>query len=125
MTENHEFREFTNFVGSSTSLRSLESVIHDGISVARQCQRMLKIRRSEDGEIAVFALSGRIEEQHVSELQELLAGEAEVSKIALDLEEVRLVDREVVRFLAACEGRGVRLRNCPSYVREWIETGRE
>ena len=86
---------------------------------------MLKIRRSEDDKFAIFALSGRIEEQHVSELQELLAGEKEVGKIALDLEEVRLVDREVVKFLAACEARGIRLRNCPSYVREWIETGRE
>lgn len=85
---------------------------------------MLKIRRSEDGGLAIFALSGRIEEQNVSELQELLAGEPEVAKTALDLEEVRLVDREVVRFLAACEARGIGLRNCPSYVREWIETGR-
>jgi hypothetical protein len=86
---------------------------------------MLKIRRTEDDGLATFALSGRIEEQHVSELQGLLADEAEVAKIALDLEEVRLVDREAVRFLAACEARGIRLRNCPSYVREWIETGRE
>ena len=85
---------------------------------------MLKIRRSEDDGLAIFALSGRIEGQHVSELQGLLAGEAEVAEIALDLEEVRLVDREVVKFLAACEARGIRLRNCPSYVREWIETGR-
>lgn len=85
---------------------------------------MLKIRRSEDGGLAIFALSGRIEEQNVSELRELLAGEAAVAKTALDLEEVRLVDREVVRFLAACEARGIGLRNCPSYVREWIETGR-
>ena len=83
---------------------------------------MLKIRRSEDNGVTVFALSGRIEEQQVSELQELLAGEAQ-AKAALDLEEVRLVDREVVRFLAACEARGISLRNCPSYVREWIETG--
>jgi anti-anti-sigma regulatory factor len=86
---------------------------------------MLKIRRSENDGLAIFSLSGRIEEQHVSELQELLAGEAEVTKAVLDLEEVRLVDREVVRFLAACEARGIGLRNCPSYVREWIETGRD
>jgi hypothetical protein len=43
--------------------------------------------------------------------------------MALDLEEVKLVDREAVRFLAACEARGIQLRNCPSYIREWIETG--
>jgi predicted metal-binding protein len=86
---------------------------------------MLQIRRSGVGALAVFALSGRIEEKHVCELQELLAGEAEAEKITFDLEEVKLVDREVVKFLAACEARGIRLRNCPSYVREWIETGRE
>jgi anti-anti-sigma regulatory factor len=86
---------------------------------------MLKIQRSENGELVLFFLSGRIEEKQVSELQELFAVEAEGANIALDLEEVKLVDREVVRFLAACEGRGIRLKNCPSYVREWIETGRD
>jgi anti-anti-sigma regulatory factor len=86
---------------------------------------MLKIQRSENGELVLFFLSGRIEEKQVSELQELFAVEAEGANIALDLEEVKLVDREVVRFLAACEARGIRLKNCPSYVREWIETGRD
>jgi hypothetical protein len=85
---------------------------------------MLKIRRSEGGGAANFAISGRIEEKHVSELQTLLESEGAVAEITLDLQEVRLVDREVVRFLAACEARGIRLKNCPSYVREWIETGR-
>jgi anti-anti-sigma regulatory factor len=84
---------------------------------------MLKIRRSGDKELAIFALSGRIEKEHVSELQELLESEAKVAELTLDLEEVRLVDREAVRFLAACEARGIRLKNCPSYVRQWIQTG--
>ena len=84
---------------------------------------MLRIRRSEVRRLAVFALSGRIEEQDVVELQKLLDAEPQIAGITLDLEEVRLVDRQVVRFLAACETRGVALRNCPPYVREWIETG--
>jgi hypothetical protein len=84
---------------------------------------MLKIRRCEDHGFATFALSGRIEEMHLFELQGLLDAEAEVTGITLDLEEIRLVDRQAVRFLAACESRGIRLKNCPSYVREWIETG--
>jgi hypothetical protein len=84
---------------------------------------MLKIRRSENGELAIFAVSGRIEEQNVSELQQLLEAEAEVADITLDLEEVRLVDREAVKFLAACEARGIKLKNCPSYIRQWIGTG--
>jgi hypothetical protein len=29
-----------------------------------------------------------------------------------------------VKFLAICEVDGIELRNCPSYVREWIEKGR-
>lgn len=71
----------------------------------------------------MFALSGRVEEKHVSELETLLAAEGEVAEITLDLVEMRLVDREAVRFLAACEARGIKLKHCPSYVREWIETG--
>ena len=84
---------------------------------------MLKIRRSESDGAAVFSLSGRIEEEHVSELQNLLSGETRSLNITFDLEEVKLVDRQVVKFLGACEGQGIRLRNCPSYVREWIDTG--
>jgi hypothetical protein len=84
---------------------------------------MIKIRRSEDNGLVLFALSGRVEETDVSELQELLQAEAEGLDIALELGEVRLVDREAVRFLAACEARGVKLKNCPSYIREWIKTG--
>jgi hypothetical protein len=84
---------------------------------------MLKIRRSGDNGSAIFILSGRIEEKHVSDLQVLLEAEAGIADITLDLEEVGLVDREAVRFLAACEARGIKLKNCRSYIREWIETG--
>lgn len=84
---------------------------------------MLRIRRSEDKGCAIFALSGRIEEMHVSELQRLFEAEREAADITLDLEEVKLVDREAVKFLAACKARGIKLKQCPSYIREWIETG--
>jgi len=84
---------------------------------------MLRIRRSEEGGAVSFALSGRIEDQHRLELQALLDGEAAGTEITLDLREVRLVDREVVRFLADCKARGIKLINCPSFVREWMETG--
>ena len=84
---------------------------------------MLKIRRSEDPGPAIFALSGRIEESYVPELEQLIQEEGEQPGVTLDLHEVRLVDRAAVRFLAACETRGIKLRNCPPYIREWIETG--
>ena len=83
---------------------------------------MLKIARSESQGRTIFALIGRIEEVDVPELQKLLNGDSQLNNITLDLEELQLVDRHVVRFLAACEARGVQLKNCPTYVRQWIGT---
>lgn len=85
---------------------------------------MLKIRRSEEAGLAVFALSGRIDRERVSEVRNVLTAERDIGKVKLDLEELRLVDREAVKFLDACEVSGIKLANCPSYIREWIETGR-
>jgi hypothetical protein len=84
---------------------------------------MLKIRRCKVDGSVVFALSGRIQEEDLPELEALIGHEAGGSSIALDLEEVRLVHREAVRFLAACEAQGIRLEKCPAYVREWIGRG--
>jgi hypothetical protein len=83
---------------------------------------MLRIRRSEHAGSVIFALSGRIEETDVPDLKNLVEAETAVV-ISIDLHEVRLVDRQAVKFLAACETRGITLRNCPAYIREWIETG--
>lgn len=84
---------------------------------------MLKIQRFGKKKATAFVLSGRIETQDLSELQELLDAEAGGLSVTLDLEEVRLVDREAVRFFAACEARGIKLKNCPPYIREWMEPG--
>ena len=83
---------------------------------------MFQVRRSENEGLVTFALSGRIDEEQVAELQKLLKVEAvgNSTAVVLDLEDVRLVHREAVRFLADCEAGGVELRNCPPYVREWI-----
>jgi hypothetical protein len=86
---------------------------------------LLRIRRSEEDGQVIFDLSGRIEEKDVPELRRLLDAEADRTGLTLNLEEVRLVDREAVRFLADCEARRIKLKNCPSYIREWIEKGDE
>src|ERR1700759_775428 len=83
---------------------------------------MFQSRRSLEGDGVTFTLSGRIEEEQVTELKTLL--ESEAGSIVLDLADVRLVHREAVKFLLKCEDDGIQLRNCPSYVREWIEKGR-
>ena len=41
-------------------------------------------------------------------------------RLAIDLKNVDLVDREAVKFLAQRELNGTILRNCPPYIREWI-----
>lgn len=84
---------------------------------------MLRIRRVEKEGGVSFALSGRIGPEELIELKGLLESEAQVTKISLDLGEVRLVDREAVRFLGECESCGIKLKNSPSYVREWIDQG--
>jgi hypothetical protein len=80
---------------------------------------MLKIQRSSNGEI-VFTLIGRIEMEHVGELSRLFSLENADRGIALDLKDVTLVERDAVKFLSQWEADSVRLRNCPPYVREWM-----
>jgi len=86
---------------------------------------MLRIQRSVEGEFVVFTLSGRIQAEDTAELQRLCALEAKEQSLTLDLHEIKLVDREAVRFLARCEAEGITLVHCPAYIREWIERERE
>ena len=81
---------------------------------------MFRILRSSSGRWVLYSVSGRIDGEAVSELKSLLGREPAGSKLLLDLAEVRLVDAEAVEFFARCEDAGIRLRNCPAYVREWI-----
>jgi anti-anti-sigma regulatory factor len=80
---------------------------------------MLKIQRSANGEV-VFTVSGRLDADNVAELSTLLAEEPTGRALVLDLKDVVLVDRDVIRFLRARESDGIALRNCPPYIREWI-----
>ena len=77
---------------------------------------MLRIRKSTDGNQVVLALSGRIEMEDVAELQKLLQSEAKGHNLVLDLNDVRLVNRDAVRFLADCEadGAGLEASNEPA-----------
>jgi hypothetical protein len=70
------------------------------------------------GEMVILILSGRIEAQHIPELQALI--DAESGGISLDLGEVNLVDLEAVRFLRRSEAKAIRIDRCPAYVRERI-----
>jgi predicted metal-binding protein len=79
----------------------------------------LRIERSVRQGIMVFTLSGRMTAEEVAELKALF--DADYRKIVLDLRDVRLADRDAVRFLRGCEADGMKLENCPAYVREWMD----
>ena len=80
---------------------------------------MLKIQRKANGKV-ILTLIGRIQGEDIDELRRLLELEGADSHTALDLKDVTLVDRDAVKFLAACEADSIKLENCPAYVREWI-----
>jgi hypothetical protein len=84
---------------------------------------MLRIQRSANGKV-VYTLSGRIEAEHVAELDRLFSLETGDQCLVLDLKDVTLVDRDAVKYLARCEARSIALENCPAYIREWIEQER-
>jgi hypothetical protein len=75
-------------------------------------ERILGKRRTR------IRLSGAFRSEHIDQVK------AEVerggSQVALDLEEVDLVDVEGVRFLNACEAEGILVLNCSPYIREWM-----
>jgi hypothetical protein len=92
-------------------------------SVNKESVFMWKAKRIEEGEFVILLLSGRIDGEHLPELQKIFVSETGNLNLILDMKEVRLVDQDAVRFLSSCETGGTRLRNCPAYIREWIRRG--
>jgi len=84
----------------------------------------LRIDISDERERVIFTLTGRIQAEQVSELQTLVRSELPGHNLVLDLKEVKLVDRDAVRFLTQIEAQGTRLRNCSAFIREWISRER-
>jgi len=83
----------------------------------------LKIEKYADEYGTTIRLIGRVQAEHLAELETQIKESG--SKIALDLEEVNLVDVEAVRFLGNCEVAGVTLVNCSPYIRDWIGKERD
>jgi hypothetical protein len=78
----------------------------------------LRIERIAQGAAVTLRLIGRIQVEHLGELERQVA--ASGATTILDLEEVSLVDVDVVRFLASCRAKGIALVNCSPYINEWI-----
>jgi anti-anti-sigma regulatory factor len=80
---------------------------------------MLRIYRKANGDV-VFTLSGRIDTEHIAELETLIGAEGKDRRIILDLKDMTLTGQDGIAFLAQCEAAGISLVNCDPYVREWI-----
>ena len=85
---------------------------------------MLKITTVVNGEV-VIKLSGRMDGENIGELEALMTSEADGRRIVLDLRDLTLVDQDAVSFLKRCEEDNITLKNCPAYIREWMEGERD
>jgi hypothetical protein len=79
-----------------------------------------RIETAARGRFTLFILSGRIEKPAIAELRRLFECQTDFRDIVLDLKDVSVIDREVMRFFVRCEADGVQLENCASYIREWM-----
>ena len=92
------------------------------VSYRGELRMVLKIERASDGQFVILRLSGRLQLEHIDQLKTQMEGKA--GRVILDLAEVKLIDREAVCFLGSCEANGFELRQCPLYIREWINRER-
>ncbi len=78
-----------------------------------------RIETTRDHGTTVHHLIGRIDSANVTEIEAHVCGDR--GKVALDLEEVMLVDMDAVQFLVACEAGGIELLHCLPYIRAWMD----
>ena len=76
------------------------------------------VRLIDRDRLVQLFISGHLQEVHIIIIDDLLTKETD--PVALDLGELTLADGEAVKFLATLDARGVRLRNCPGFIREWM-----
>ena len=80
-----------------------------------------RIESAARGNFTLFILSGRIEKSAIAELRRLFERQTDYQDVVLDLKDVSVIDREVMRFFLRCKAVGVKLENCTPYIREWME----
>jgi hypothetical protein len=77
----------------------------------------------EDG--TTIRLIGRMRAEHIEPVRAEIARSR--TPTALDLDEVTLADVDAVRFFVDAERKGIALRHCAPFIREWMsrESGRD
>jgi len=82
----------------------------------------LKIERTFGDRDMCIRLSGQLRSEHLGQVKSEVGRAGQ--PVALDLEEVDLVDIDGVRFLNECEAAGIPVLQCSPYVREWMQRER-
>ena len=83
-----------------------------------------KIERIAGANRLTIRLIGQLDADCIPELEAQIASGGG-DRIELEMKEVTLMDIDVVRFLAACEARGIHLRGCSDYISDWIRRERD
>jgi hypothetical protein len=78
-----------------------------------------RVDRVREDDVEVFYVSGRIQREDLDVLRAAFGSDP--GDLAIDLRDVGLIDGEAVKFLANIEANGGTLRNCPAFIRQWIE----
>jgi len=82
----------------------------------------LKIERISGKRTTRIRLSGAFRSEQLDQVKAEI--ERGGPRVALDLEEVDLVDVEGVRLLNTCEADGISVLHCSPYIREWMSRER-
>jgi hypothetical protein len=59
--------------------------------------------------------------EDIEQFRQLVAVEPPGQPLVFNLRDVTLVNQDAVTFLAHCEANGIRIENCPPYIRSWID----
>ena len=110
-------RRCFNYLGLAVELPSMVMLEMSSRS------QMLRITRKANGEV-VFKVSGQLTGENVEEMEALITAEAKGKRIVLECTDLRSVDSEAVKYLEKWESDSIKLKNCGTYIREWIRRER-
>lgn len=77
---------------------------------------MLRIQQSEDGHLQIRPWIGRIDMESFAVVQATVQRDITGRWIALNMEDLYLMDRDAIWVLELCGVETVQLRNCPQYI---------
>jgi hypothetical protein len=68
-------------------------------------------------------LSGEFRSEHLDQVEAEI--DRQGSPVVLDLEELTSVDVDGIRFLNACEAKGISVSRCSPYIKAWMSAERK